>query len=358
MKKIGIVALLSSSLAFGDIFIDPPFIRAKGMAEAVTAVGGDISALYYNPAALVNFSITQGKPISFFSADYSLNEYISFVDKNDLKENGYGAQVGVGYSHSSFGAGVAYYTLSQVNYRCNANSIGSYCTQRIYMLHGGFGFKLFKVKATGTGFAVGTSVFWAPSQYDEYFYNSFAGGYEKANSDLPLDGGFGFSVGALLRLFETNFGAIDLGASFRSKADIYEESGGTKKQNFLDVPKAQYVGASIKTFLPIGALIVSYDRQTHFYSENDIKWPDITRQALGVELATPRVVLRGGLYRDDYTKSRYDYETTGYTGGITIKIGKLLLSGAVDKKSTDFITQRGTRTVDQVAYYIGIDFQF
>ncbi|RUM31437.1 MAG: hypothetical protein DSY42_02630 [Aquifex sp.] len=351
MKKILLSLSLLSSFTFGDVIINPPFVRAKGMAEAFTSIGGDGSAIYYNPATLVNLGLE--KDMGFFSFSIGNRDYID-AKEGGIKEGSKAVFFGLGASRKTIGFSLAFYSLSEITYMCNANAQYSYCKQYTSVFQIGAGFELFSIERTGTALSIGLSGFSLVSRYDEYYDEDNDGEYELINEEVDLKSNIGGSFGVYVRLFESERLALDMGASYRTKLDVYEETYyGEKKQTFFDMPPALFYGVSAKILLPFAYLIVSYDEHETYYSEMDYKiLGDSKRKSLGLEIAFERFAIRGGMFKEDFENTLLD--SKGYTFGFSIRISKFIFSGAWEFRKTDL----GEDSFNTTSYYGSLDLQF
>jgi len=327
VKKI---ALVSSAVAVlsADPLITYIGTKAKAMGGAFTALANNNSAMYFNPAGLVDFEETGGTNGHFMvSLEGGIGAKFD-EQKEDVHSTTGAYFFGLSMYGKGGGAGFAYYTLYDLNLK-DKNSDNYYKEEvSVMSLSGAFNL-VDSLYPYGGKLTIGITGAYASSSSSS------------DENTLDVSGAF-YAVGLKYRLINHRAFKIDLGCNYRSSATLDSDSESYENIVGVGIPEEMAAGVAISYGTTIGLITISADyRETGYEeitreSDFDIDIPDVSTTNLGIELAMPRFQLRMGAYESDYQykDEMVDSSISGISAGFGyVTSSSLSVEVAVDRRT-------------------------
>jgi hypothetical protein len=338
MKKLVLVSLVAASALLADPFVSYPGTKAKGMGGAFTAVANNNSAMYFNPAGMINFeseaeytmiTLEGGLGGKFDASKSNTDDVFTSNGNYFLAAGGYG---------SGWHGGMAIYSLYTIKTSAvdeNGDYAG-YKNQDISALSASFAYELSKQMYPGGGkLSIGTTlgVAFSGSGLMEMKTTKSDGSETSSYEDDTLDQrGYFAMVGLKARVLQTMTFRVDIGANYRTRAameSVHDGStiGETTPVNGMDMPSEFSMGVAAMYLSEYGVLTLSLDKKTTGYEEATSEgnsdmlrgMPDYSTLAMGIDLSGPEYQVRAGTYTS--TPSEDDIEISGVTFGVGMMIG-------------------------------------
>jgi len=326
MKKIILLSAITAVTLNADPLITYIGAKAKSMGGAFTAVANNNSAMYFNPAGLVNF-------------DGLENTMVTFEAGTGAKFDGEGATLedrhtsagsyffGLSLIGTDGGFGFAAYSLYDLNLRDGSDT---YYTEEIKVISLSAAFKLIdQLYPYGGKLSIGVT-------------GATASSFNETDEMLNVDGNF-YAVGLKVRALNHHAFKLDLGINYRFSATL-ESDPESKSTYFIAVgiPQETAFGAALSYGTEFGLFTLAADYKDTAYDdatkESDfaIRIPDVTTMNLGLEYATAQFQLRAGTYKSTYADDTIDGEITGLTAGAGYIIESFSFEAAYDSRTYSY----------------------
>jgi len=360
MKKIIVLSLLTASALMADPLVSYPGTKAKGMGGAFTAVANNNSAMYFNPAGLVNFESARSNVM--FTAEIGTGGAFDLSAPNwdDVTSSTVNYFVAGGISNPEYGYGVSVYSLYSVRAQAtDSRGNTSYKDQDISVLSASashllpFGFN--DIYPGGGQISVGATlgVAFSGGGLIEVTSNSSDGSTSSSNYDddtLDQRGFFG-AVGIKARLYSSILFKLDVGGNYRSSAaldSVHDDDGTTSAPvNGMDMPAELAYGIAAIYQTEYGVVTLTGDQKLTSYEEAtspensnfNFRLNDYKTTSLGLDFSGPVYQVRTGMYQSQEQDGAYgkNLDISGYTFGA----GMILSSGSslefsIDKKTYEW----------------------
>ena len=354
MKKIIMLSLMAASAIMADPLVSYPGTKAKGMGGAFTAIANNNSAMYFNPAGMVNFE--SDKANVMFTAEVGTGGAFDLSADNieDVTSSTFNYFVGGGITAPEYGYGVAVYSLYSVKaLATDSRGTTSYKDQDISALSASYAhalpFGLNDIYPGGGRISIGATlgVAFSGGGLIEVESTSSDGSTSTSNYDddtLDQLGYFG-SVGIKARLYDSMLFKLDVAANYRSSAEldsVHDDDGTTSAPvNGMDMPAEVAFGVAAIYQTEYGVVTLAGDQKLTSYedatsSENSdlhFRLNDYQTTSIGLDLSGPVYQVRGGVYTSQ--------EQDGNNGenldiaGMTFGAGMILKNGSNIEFSVD-----------------------
>ena len=296
--------------------------KAKGMGGAFTAVANNNSAMYFNPAGLVNF---EGLDNTMVTLEGGTGAQISELPGEEKYDTTGTYFFGISGIAGDSGFGFAYYSLYDLELKNDGSSYASSTLrEEIEVLSLSFAYKVIDQIYPGGGIlSIGATAAYA---------GSFAG--ESDFDVIEVSGSF-FAVGLKMRLLNDMEYKIDIGANYRTYGEL---SNVAETANGIGIPQETAFGIAGSYGNEIGLFTLSADYKQTGYEEAtadtafQIRIGDTTTTNVGFEYANPLYQLRTGYYETTYTSGNSN-SVTGFTGGVGIVIDTISLEASYDQRT-------------------------
>jgi hypothetical protein len=376
MKKILMLSLMAASAIMADPLVSYPGTKAKGMGGAFTAIANNNSAMYFNPAGMVNFDSNRSNIM--FTGEVGTGAAFDFDvnSRDDLTSSTVNYFVAFGMTTPKFGLGLAVYSLYSVRADAvseNGEDVG-YKDQDISALSVSGAYTLTdKLYPGGGRISVGATLGLAFSGGGliEIETTDSDGTTSSNYEDDTLDqlGYFG-AVGIKARLFDSMLFKVDLGANYRSSAELENEDSSTVTTipvNGMDMPAELAYGIAAIYQTEYGVVTLSADNKTTYYEEatseenSGLKFRlnDYNTKSVGLDISGPVYQIRAGMYKSeeqDGDNGSYGLDVSGYTAGAGMTFNKSVnLELSVDNKTYEW--GDGTDT-SEVFASLSVNFAF
>jgi hypothetical protein len=338
-----------------DPLVSYPGTKAKGMGGAFTAIANNNSAMYFNPAGMVNFDSDQVNVM--FTAEVGTGAAFDLDPTTDLTSSTVNYFVAAGFIAPEFGFGMAVYSLYSVRAEAvseDGQYVG-YKDQDISVLSASGAYTLTNGLYPGGGrISVGATLGLAFSGGGliEIETTSSDGSVSSNYEDDTLDqlGYFG-AVGIKARLFDSMLFKVDLGANYRSSAELENEDSSTVATipvNGMDMPAELAYGIAAIYQTEYGVITLAADNKTTYYEEATseensglyFRLNDYNTQSVGLDISGPVYQVRAGAYRSaeqDGANGSYGLDVSGYTVGGGMTFNKTVnLELSVDNKTYEW----------------------
>jgi len=358
MKKIILLSLLTASVLMADPLVSYPGTKAKGMGGAFTAIANNNSAMYFNPAGMVDFDSTKDRTI--FTAEVGTGGAFDVSSTStEPVSSTFNYFVAAGITNPGYGLGIAVYSLYSITANVkDPNDSTRYITkdQDISALSVSAAYALtnqmypwggaISVGATiGMAFSGGGLINYETTDEDGTVSNNYD------DSTLDQRGFFG-AVGIKARVYKSMTFNVDLGANYRSAASldsVHDSSNSTTAPvNGMDMPSEIAYGMAAMYLTEHGVFTVSVDKKTTGYKESTspsnsdmiFGLNDYDTLAFGVDFSSPIFQLRGGLYESTEVVDGVNSNTlniSGYTVGAGYVFTKEInIELSLDNKTYEF----------------------
>lgn len=344
MKKI---LLLSAIVASVTLSADPLITyigaKAKSMGGAFTAIANNNSAMYFNPAGLVNFEGLEHTMITLEVGTGARRDQSAQTidDKFDSSKSYFFGYSTIG---KNTGTGLAMYSLYNLNLENGSNS-GEYLSEEVTVTSLSYAYKLGdKLYPYGGKLSIGVT-------------GAYASSFSDSDPEILSVNGWFYAVGVKMRLLQHRTVKIDVGVNYRSGTDLKSEGGIVKG---IGVPQELAYGVSISYGTESGLFTLSGDLKDTGYLDATtdtfftLSIDDVTTTNLGFEFATASYQLRAGAYKSAY-KDNDTNEITGITAGAGVVFGgSLSLEAAYDARTYVF----GSDETTQAFYTVSVNQAF
>lgn len=330
MKKVLVFLIMATLSLSADPLMTYVGSKAKSMGGAFTAISNNNSAMYFNPAGLVNFE-GNASNLMVTAEGGSGVEYNE--KKSDLKDRlttGTSYFLGVSYMGQNGGGGLAYYTLFDLTLKSSTNN--KYYDENISVMSISIAKNLVdSLYPYGGKLSIGITGAYASTWKDDDSIN---------DSELDVSGGF-FSIGAKYRVLNHRAIKLDIGINYRSHAKLKGSDVVA-----VGIPQELAYGVAVAYGTEFGLFTLSADLKSTAYQEAtsesdfDISIPDVTTKNIGFEYANSKMQFRAGMYNSKYKYNTDDAEIIGITGGIGyITDGGISLECAADHRTYIFTSE-------------------
>jgi len=336
MKKIIILSAITALTLSADPLATYIGAKAKAMGGAFTAVANNNSAMYFNPAGLVNFDGLENTMLTFEAGTGAKRdqEGATFEDEHTSSGSYF---FGISSIGTDAGFGFAMYSLYDLNLQYAANS---YVKEEVEVMSISGAFKLIdQLYPYGGKLSLGVTGAYA---------SSFSG-----EADDTLDvGGYFYAIGLKYRALNHHALKIDIGANYRSAATLESDSE-LYVNTFIGVgvPQETAFGVAFSYGTEFGLFTLAGDYKDTAYEEATttetfptIHISDVTTTNIGLEFATSLYQLRAGTYKSAYSDDTIiDGDVTGITAGAGVVIaGSFSLEVAYDNRTYTRGTEEAT----------------
>jgi len=314
MKKIILLSTITALTLSADPLATYIGAKAKAMGGAFTAVANNNSAMYFNPAGLVNYDGLENTMLTFEAGTGSKRDQkgATFEDKHTSSGSYFFGISSIGVES---GFGFAMYSLYDLRLQDGASN---YFTEEVEVMSLSGAFKLLdQLYPYGGKLSIGITGANA---------SSFSG---EADDTLDVSGYF-YAVGLKYRALNHHAIKIDIGANYRSSATLESDSD-LYVNSFIavGVPQETAFGVACSYGTEFGLFTLAGDYKNTAYEEvtttstfPSIHISDVATTNIGLEFATSLYQLRAGTYKSTYTDdSIIDGEVTGLTTGAGVIIG-------------------------------------
>lgn len=337
MKKIIILSAFTALTLSADPLVTYIGAKAKAMGGAFTAVANNNSAMYFNPAGLVNFDGLQNTMVTFEAGTGAKYDATAIPKERHTSSGSYFFGLSIIGKESGFG--FAIYSL----YDLNLNSSSGYQQENVSVMSLSVAFNLVdKFYPYGGKLSLGVTG-----------ANVFS---SSTDTNVLNVNGYFYAVGLKYRAIAHRAFKLDLGVNYRSSATLE-----SLYNNFVPVgvPQELAYGAALSYGTEFGLFTLSADYKNTAYedatSESDftIRIPDVTTTNLGFEYANSKYQLRAGTY-----KSTYDDGSNGDISGITAGAGIILSSYSFEVSFDNRTYTEGTQTTTVPFYTASVNMAY
>jgi len=322
MKKIVVISLASMLTLSADPLVTYVGTKAKGMGGAFTAISNNNSAMYFNPAGLVNFEKRSSANFTIEGGQGAkYDEEATTSDKQFTSSSSY--FVGISATTPKIGYGVALYTLYDLNLQDKKNQ-NAYYKEGISVLSLSGAYRLVDtIYPYGGAVSMGVTGAYAMSGSSDD---------SNSNDTLSVSGSF-FMVGLKARLLNHRAFKIDVGANYRSYCKLESDDTSTVKYTGVGIPQEIAYGIAASYGTTFGLFTLAADHRDTGYEEATkntdftILIPDVSTTNIGFDFSTPSFQIRVGEYKSVYTNKSFNVrfpasDISGYTAGLGISFGE------------------------------------
>jgi hypothetical protein len=293
--------------------------QSRAMGGASTAIVNNNSAMYSNPAALVNLD-----GLNYLYATIEMGSQAKVIQDRDTAEKAYDKDdngsyfLGVSVITKYFGLGIAHYNLPSYDV-----VDGEYTTNE---------------SLTVTPFVAAVKI--ADKLYPNGGVISFGALYANVLGELSTAGtndpniggttsdvsGYFYDIGIKMRALELDAYKINLGLNYRSHARLTGRDDNQNPIVGIGIPQEIAFGAAGYYAVDWGLFTIAMDLKQTSYKKatKESTFGAIVNDAfsenLGLEYANKRFLLRAGAFNTDF-KSSSD-SITGLSGGFAILFNK------------------------------------
>jgi len=359
MKKIIILSLMAASAIMADPLVSYPGTKAKGMGGAFTAIANNNSAMYFNPAGMVNFE--SGSKHAMFTAEVGTGGAFDLSNAEEPTSSTVNYFVATGFTSPTYGYGLAVYSLYSVKAQAvDSRGNVSYKEQDISVLSASashllpFGFN--DIYPGGGQISVGATlgVAFSGGGLVQIETESTNGTSNSNYDDDVLDQrGFFGAVGIKARLYTSMLFKLDIGANYRSSAaleSVHDDDGRTSAPvNGMDMPAelAYGIAAIYQTEYGVVTLaadqkLTSYEEATSAENSNmNFRLNDYETLSVGLDFSGPVYQIRTGAYMSEEQdgENGTNLNISGYTLGAGMILDKNMnIELSVDNKTYEWAT--------------------
>jgi len=251
MKKIVLLSLAATLTLSADPLVTYLGTKAKGMGGAFTAIANNNSAMYFNPAGLVNFENLSNANITLeggTGAKYD-QEGASIDDRHTTSGSYF---FGISSMTPESGFGFAMYSLYDLNLE-GGNS--NYYKEEVSVMSLSGAIRLInQMYPYGGGLAIGVT-------------GAYASSYSDTDPEILDVGGFFYTVGLKARVLDHRAFKIDLGFNYRSEAELTSDSEYTNEFKGIGVPQETAFGIAGSYGTEFGLFTLALDYKDTGYEE-------------------------------------------------------------------------------------------
>jgi len=313
MKKILLLSIAATLTLTADPFSTYIGTKAKGMGGAFTAVSNNNSAMYFNPAGLVNFEGLSSVQFTLEGGSGAkFNQYSSTIeDKFDTSTSYF---IGASVISPDYGFGVAIYSLYDLEMPAN-DSYNTHVLEEITITSISGAYKLSDtLYPSGGALSIGATAAYATNYSEEI--------YDDGTVQAGFSGGF-LAVGLKMRALNQHALKIDLGINYRSGTTLSGSSDMGFGGQGVGIPEEIAYGVAVIYGTQLGVFTLALDYKETGYAEAtnipdfNIAVPDFNTMAAGLDYSTTSFQARVGLYNSKYDESGVAGDSiSGYTMGL------------------------------------------
>jgi hypothetical protein len=348
MKLLVSLFILSLALNASQIF-GYESAQSRAMGGASTAVVNNNSAMYSNPAALVNLD-----GLNYIYTTFEIGSQAKVIqDKNrDTtiydKDNNNSYFLGVSVITKYFGIGISHYNLSSYNV-----IDGAYTTKETLSVTPFVGAVKITDKLYPNGGAISFGALYANVLGELNTAGTSDPNIENTTADIS---GYFYDLGLKMRALELDAYKINLGLNYRSHARLTGKDDNKNPIVGVGIPQEIAFGAAGYYAVDWGLFTLALDlKQTSYKKATEESTAgaiinDAFSENLGLEYANKRFILRAGTFNTAFKKS--SDSITGVSGGVAIlfnkEVKKFKNLGSFKKIVLEFAYDKKTYTSNSI----------